>query len=114
MIKGNALRLFHPDTFQMATLALSQATNIGQFLACCYIRTDTLLCRGGYRGVALNEVYEVNVRTGSVDKASNMSIARYFVGIFCTNQQAFVAVTMEVTLTPMRSTVWIENLGLIS
>ena len=88
VVNATNLRLFHPATFQMNQIALSQVTKIDQYTAYCYIRTDTILCCGG--GTCHSEVYEINVKTGRVETAPNMNSPRYGAGIWCTKKQIFV------------------------
>jgi len=91
LIKDNILSLFHPTTFAMTQIPLSQQTPIDQSTAYCYAGTYTLLCCGGqYKGYSHNEVYEVNVKSGRVDKVRNMNSFRSYMGIWCTKQQVFV------------------------
>lgn len=79
VIKGNSLRLFNPNTFQMTQRTLSQTTRIDHGTAYCFIGADSLLAIGGNDH---NEVYEINISTGKVDQAPHMNSIRWYTGIF--------------------------------
>lgn len=71
----------------MTQLTLNQTTRVDAYTAYYYIRSDTVICCGGS---GHNEVYEVNIRTGSVDRPPNMNAVRTWTGIWFTRQQVFV------------------------
>lgn len=79
VLKGNSLRLYHRRTLEMTQLTLSQATNIDQNSAYCFIGLNTVLAVGGG---CHSEVYEINVHTGKVDRRPNMSSNRGYAGVY--------------------------------
>ena len=87
VVNANRLRLFHPVTFQMTQVALSQAITVDPHTPYCYIRAGTILCCGGNNH---SQVYEINVKTGRVENAPNMNSPRVGGEIWFTKKQIFV------------------------
>ena len=82
VIKGNNLRLYDSNSYQLTQRTLSQTPRIDNSTAYCYIKGSTVLCCGGANH---NEVYEVNVQNGTVVQAPSMHQKRRLAGIFNLN-----------------------------
>lgn len=78
IIKDNNLRLYSRKTLQMTQMTLSQNTKIDGNTAYCYIDAITVMCIGGGNGH--KEAYLVNIRSGRVERTSDMQVNRYYVG----------------------------------
>lgn len=78
ILNGNNLRLFNHKTLEMEARELSQPTRIDNGTAYCYIGPTTLLAVGGQYH---NEVYEVNIHSGKVNRRANMAVIRAWMGI---------------------------------
>jgi len=80
VIRGNSLSLFHRKTLQSTRYTLNQTVDLGT--AYCYIQSGIDLCFGG---TTHNQVFEVNVKNGTVMRASSMHQNRLYAGIFNLN-----------------------------
>jgi len=79
VLKGNHLRLFNRKTLHMSQLTLSHVTRIDYATAYCFLTPNTLLAVGG---IGHSDVYEVNIRSGTVERTANMNCTRWWTGVF--------------------------------
>jgi len=87
VLNDDNLRLFHPDTFEMTPIALSQSINLDQCTAYCYIGTDYIFSCGG---VNHSQVNQIHISSGIVEKAPSMNSLRRYMGIWYTDMHIFV------------------------